>query len=47
MPKHPYTAIENHQPGTIGCQIHYFEEVESTQTIARNLAAEGAPHAPS
>jgi BirA family biotin operon repressor/biotin-[acetyl-CoA-carboxylase] ligase len=44
MPKHPYTAIENHQPGTIGCQIHYFEEVESTQTIARNLAAEGAPH---
>ena len=44
MPKHPYTAIENHQPGTIGCQIHYFEEVESTQNIARNLAAEGAPH---
>jgi BirA family biotin operon repressor/biotin-[acetyl-CoA-carboxylase] ligase len=44
MPKHPYTAIENHQPGSIGCQIHYFEEVESTQNIARNLAAEGAPH---
>lgn len=44
MPKHPYNAIENHQPGTIGCQIHYFEEVESTQNIARNLAAEGAPH---
>ena len=44
MPKHPYTAIENHQPGVIGCAIHYFEEVESTQNIARNLAAEGAPH---
>jgi len=44
MPKHPYTAIENNQPGTVGCQIHYFEEVESTQNIARNLAAEGAPH---
>jgi BirA family transcriptional regulator, biotin operon repressor / biotin---[acetyl-CoA-carboxylase] ligase len=44
MPKHPYTAIENSQPGTIGCRIHYFEEVESTQNIARNLAAEGAPH---
>src|ERR1700730_9514052 len=44
MPKHPYTAIENHLPGTIGCLIHYFEEVESTQNIARNLAAEGAPH---
>jgi BirA family biotin operon repressor/biotin-[acetyl-CoA-carboxylase] ligase len=43
MPKHPYTAIENKQPGQIGCQIHYFEEVESTQDIARNLAAEGAP----
>jgi BirA family biotin operon repressor/biotin-[acetyl-CoA-carboxylase] ligase len=44
VPKHPYTAIETHQPGTVGCQIHYFEEVESTQNIARNLAAEGAPH---
>lgn len=44
MPKHPYTAIENHRPGVVGCEIHYFEEVESTQNIARNLAAEGAPH---
>ncbi len=44
MPKHPYSAIETHHPGTVGCQIHYFEEVESTQNIARNLAAEGAPH---
>src|SRR5580693_5550589 len=43
MAKHPYTAIENNQPGQIGCRIHYFEEVESTQNIARNLAAEGAP----
>ena len=44
MPKHPYTSIANHLPGTIGGTIHYFEEVESTQNIARNLAAEGAPH---
>ena len=44
MPKHPYSAIENSQPGVVGCRIHYFEEVESTQNIARNLAAEGAPH---
>ena len=44
MPKHPYSSIQHHQPGVIGCQIHYFEEVESTQNIARNLAAEGAPH---
>ena len=44
MPKHPYSEIESHQPGLIGYQIHYFEEVESTQNIARNLAAEGAPH---
>ena len=43
MAKHPYTAIENNQPGQIGCRIHYFEEVESTQNLARNLAAEGAP----
>jgi BirA family biotin operon repressor/biotin-[acetyl-CoA-carboxylase] ligase len=44
MPKHLYSNIENHRPGTIGCHIHYFEEVESTQNLARNLAAEGAPH---
>ncbi len=44
MPKHQYSSIEHHQPGVVGCRIHYFEEVESTQNIARNLAAEGAPH---
>jgi BirA family biotin operon repressor/biotin-[acetyl-CoA-carboxylase] ligase len=44
MPKHLYSSIENNQPGVVGCVIHYFEEVESTQNIARNLAAEGAPH---
>src|ERR1700722_10911263 len=44
MPKHPYSGIEHNQPGVVGCRIHYFEEVESTQNIARNLAAEGAPH---
>ena len=44
MRKHPYSSVEHHQAGVVGCQIHYFEEVESTQNIARNLAAEGAPH---
>jgi BirA family transcriptional regulator, biotin operon repressor / biotin---[acetyl-CoA-carboxylase] ligase len=44
MPKHPYSSIEHRQDGVVGCRIHYFEEVESTQNIARNLAAEGAPH---
>jgi BirA family biotin operon repressor/biotin-[acetyl-CoA-carboxylase] ligase len=44
MPKHLYSSIENNQPGVVGCVIHYFEEVESTQNIARNLAAEGAAH---
>jgi BirA family transcriptional regulator, biotin operon repressor / biotin---[acetyl-CoA-carboxylase] ligase len=44
MPKHPYSLIEHRQDGVVGCRIHYFEEVESTQNIARNLAAEGAPH---
>ena len=42
MRTNPYSAIENHQPGRIGCVIHYFEEVGSTQEIARQLAAEGA-----
>jgi BirA family biotin operon repressor/biotin-[acetyl-CoA-carboxylase] ligase len=44
VPKHPYNAIEHHRAGVVGCHIHYFEEVESTQNLARNLAAEGAPH---
>jgi len=44
MSRHPYSTIEHHQAGVVGCRIHYFEEVESTQNIARNLAAEGAPH---
>ena len=44
MPKHPYSSIEHGHRGVIGCRIHYFAEVESTQNIARNLAAEGAPH---
>lgn len=43
MLSNPYAAIENHQPGRIGCSIHYFEEVDSTQEIARELAAQGAP----
>ncbi len=43
MAANPYAAIENHEPGRIGCSIRYFEEVDSTQEIARALAAEGAP----
>src|SRR5690349_15608411 len=42
MRTNPYSAIENHQPGRIGCTIHYFEETGSTQEIARQLAVEGA-----
>lgn len=42
MRTNPYSAIENHQPGRIGCVIHYFAETGSTQEIARQLAAEGA-----
>lgn len=42
MLSNPYAAIANHEPGRIGCSIHYFEEVGSTQEIARELAAKGA-----
>lgn len=42
MRTNPYSTIENHQPGRIGCVIHYFAETGSTQEIARQLAAEGA-----
>ncbi len=37
----PYSAIENHAPGTIGCEIHYFEQITSTQDEAQRLAGLG------
>ena len=38
----PYQSLENGKPGQIGCRIHYFEELDSTQQTARALAADGA-----
>lgn len=38
----PYQSLENGEPGRIGCRIHYFEELDSTQQTARALAADGA-----
>jgi BirA family biotin operon repressor/biotin-[acetyl-CoA-carboxylase] ligase len=38
----PYKSIENGEPGRIGCRIHYFEGLDSTQETARAFAAEGA-----
>jgi BirA family transcriptional regulator, biotin operon repressor / biotin---[acetyl-CoA-carboxylase] ligase len=41
MPKNPYLPIERGEPGRIGWRIHYFDEIDSTQEAARELAAEG------
>ncbi len=38
----PYQKIERGEPGTIGWQIHYFDELTSTQDRAARLADEGA-----
>ncbi len=35
-------AIERGAPGRIGWRIHYFDEIDSTQEAARELAASGA-----
>jgi BirA family transcriptional regulator, biotin operon repressor / biotin---[acetyl-CoA-carboxylase] ligase len=43
MAANPYGGIENRKPGRVGCSIHYFVEVSSTQEVARKLAREGAP----
>jgi BirA family transcriptional regulator, biotin operon repressor / biotin---[acetyl-CoA-carboxylase] ligase len=40
--KNPYLAIERGDPGRIGWRIHYFDEIDSTQEAARELAAAGA-----
>ncbi len=42
MPGNPYQSIEGGEPGHIGWRIHYYEEVSTTQEVARELAAEGA-----
>jgi BirA family transcriptional regulator, biotin operon repressor / biotin---[acetyl-CoA-carboxylase] ligase len=42
MPENPYRSIEGGEPGRIGWRIHYFQEVDSTQEVARELAAQGA-----
>ena len=42
MPQNPYLAIERGAPGRIGWRIHYFDEIDSTQEAARELAASGA-----
>ncbi|HKN00194.1 MAG TPA: biotin--[acetyl-CoA-carboxylase] ligase [Candidatus Binataceae bacterium] len=42
-PANPYRSIENGEPGRVGCRIHYFDELNSTQETARELAADGAP----
>ncbi len=39
MAQNPYLQIERGAPGTIGWRIHYFEEIDSTQNFARELAA--------
>src|SRR5216684_4549287 len=42
MPQNPYLGIERGAPGRIGWRIHYFDEIDSTQEFARELAASGA-----
>jgi BirA family transcriptional regulator, biotin operon repressor / biotin---[acetyl-CoA-carboxylase] ligase len=44
MAANPYLAIEQGTPGTIGWRIHHYDQVGSTQDIARQLALEGAAH---
>ncbi|HEY6420920.1 MAG TPA: biotin--[acetyl-CoA-carboxylase] ligase [Candidatus Binataceae bacterium] len=38
----PYQSIERGEPGRVGWRIHYFEEIDSTQSAARELAEGGA-----
>ncbi len=42
MPSNPYQSIERGNPGRIGWRIHYFEELDSTQLVARELLSAGA-----
>lgn len=43
MAANPYQALENREPGRVGCVIHYFAEASSTQDVARRLALDSAP----
>ncbi len=43
MAHNPYRKIEQGGPGRIGCAVHYFDELGSTQDAAGALAAQGAP----
>ena len=42
MAGNPYHSIERGEPGRAGWRIHYFEEIPTTQEVARELAAQGA-----
>src|SRR5579885_1191903 len=42
MARNPYSEIERGEPGAIGWRIHYFEQVDSTQQVAAELAGQGA-----
>jgi BirA family transcriptional regulator, biotin operon repressor / biotin---[acetyl-CoA-carboxylase] ligase len=42
MPSNPYHSIERGTPGRIGWRIHYFDELDSTQQVARELLSAGA-----
>jgi BirA family transcriptional regulator, biotin operon repressor / biotin---[acetyl-CoA-carboxylase] ligase len=44
MEQNPYVAIEYGGPGTIGCRVHYYAQVTSTQDVARQFAQDGAAH---
>ncbi|HJU11443.1 MAG TPA: biotin--[acetyl-CoA-carboxylase] ligase [Candidatus Binataceae bacterium] len=37
----PYAAIASRTPGRIGCDIRYFDQVDSTQRVAAELAQKG------
>jgi BirA family transcriptional regulator, biotin operon repressor / biotin---[acetyl-CoA-carboxylase] ligase len=41
MPANPYQSIERGTPGRIAWRIHYFDEVGSTQDVARELVQSG------
>jgi BirA family biotin operon repressor/biotin-[acetyl-CoA-carboxylase] ligase len=40
----PYQALESGIPGRLGWRIHYYDEVDSTQRVAAELARGGAAH---
>jgi BirA family transcriptional regulator, biotin operon repressor / biotin---[acetyl-CoA-carboxylase] ligase len=42
MSENPYRGIEKGEAGRIGWRIHYFDQTDSTQEAARELASDGA-----